>query len=215
MRIIKKKKIFAFPVALLFASCVTAQDVQTLPQPEMKSEENTTLMSVLKNRASSRSYDAGTEVTDTQLATILWAACGVNRKESGKITAPSALNSQDIVVYVCRADGAFRYDAQSHALVRVSDKDLRAAVAGGQDFVKNAPMSLVLVSDQSKFHSPSREMGAMDAGYVSQNICLACTALGLATVPRATMDREALAAGLGLSEHDVPFINHPVGKEKK
>lgn len=208
------KKSFLFSVALLFAGCVAAQDVVMLPQPEMNLGESATLMNVLKERESSRNYDADVEVTDSQLGTILWAACGVNRKESGKITAPSAINAQDIVVYVCRRDGAFRYEARSHSLVKVSDRDLRAAVADRQDFAKEAPVSLVLVSDQSRFRSPNREMGAVDAGYVSQNICLVCTAMGLATVPRATMNREELATGLGLTENEVLFINHPVGKEK-
>lgn len=208
-------KFLMLQIALLFAGCVAAQDVVTLPQPEMDLGEGASLMNVLKNRASSRSYDAGAEITDGQLATVLWAACGVNRRESGKITAPSAVNAQDIVVYVCRKDGAFRYDAREHVLVKVSGRDLRAAVAGGQDFVKDAPVSLVLVSDQGKFRSPNREMGAVDAGYVSQNICLVCTAMGLATVPRATMNREELAKELGLQENGVLFINHPIGKEKK
>lgn len=51
----------------------------------------------------------------------------------------------------------------------------------------------------------------MDAGYVSQNICLACTALGLATVPRASMDKEQLKSALGLDGQQVLMINHPVG----
>lgn len=33
---------------------------------------------------------------------------------------------------------------------------------------------------------------AMDAGYVSQNICLFCSGNGLVTVPRATMNNAEL-----------------------
>lgn len=209
------KATLLFSLALLAASCVTAQDVISLPQPEMNLGNNATLMNVLKNRASSRSYDTNAEITDAQLATILWAACGVNRKDENKITAPSAMNSQDIVVYVCRKDGAYKYDAEKHELVKVSANDLRNYVSGGQDFVKDAPVSLVLVSDQRKFRSPRKEMGALDAGYVSQNICLVCTAMGLATVPRGTMDKEGLAKELGLSDEEILFINHPIGKGVK
>ena len=57
-------------------------------------------------------------------------------------------------------------------------------------------------------------MGAIDAGYVSQNICLACTALGLATVPRMTMNKETLAKELHLDENKTLLVNHPVGYEK-
>ena len=56
--------------------------------------------------------------------------------------------------------------------------------------------------------------GAIDAGYVSQNIDLACEALGLVTVPRATMDKDALKKELKLTEAQNPILNHPVGYKK-
>ena len=147
------------------------------------------------------------------MSNLLWAACGINRPGQGRITAPSAINAQDITVYVCRQDGAWKYDAAAHALTKVSDKDLRKQVAGFQDFAATAPVSLVLVSDISKVRNHS-ELGAMDAGYVSENICLACTALGLATVPRATMDKAELAKELKLGDSEVLMLNNPVGYKK-
>ncbi|MBR2886879.1 MAG: nitroreductase family protein [Bacteroidales bacterium] len=56
--------------------------------------------------------------------------------------------------------------------------------------------------------------GAIDAGYVSQNIDLACEALGLCTVPRATMDKEALKKELKLTDSQNPILNHPIGYKK-
>ena len=93
-------------------------------------------------------------------------------------------------------------------------------VAGRQTAVASAPLMLVLVSDRARFtkiadDQAAARMGLVDAGYVSQNICLACTALGLATVPRATMDAEALHTALGLAATQVTLINHPVGWESK
>ena len=88
--------------------------------------------------------------------------------------------------------GTYLYDAKTQALKPVVLKDLRGDVAGGQDFVKVAPVSLVLVSDISRFGSmASKEMntimGAVDVGTVCQNINLFCAATGLITVPRASM----------------------------
>ena len=51
----------------------------------------------------------------------------------------------------------------------------------------------------------------MDAGIVSQNISLACAGLGLATVPRGTMDKASLAKKLRLKDSQVLLLNHPVG----
>ena len=57
-------------------------------------------------------------------------------------------------------------------------------------------------------------MGAMDAGIVSQNVNLFCAGVGLSTVPRASMDQEALRKLLKLSDTQVPMMNNPVGYSK-
>ena len=100
----------------------------------------------------------------------------------------------------------------------VAEGDHRGAVAGGQAFVKTAPVSLVLISDLSRFgdakSARSQLMGAMDAGIVSQNISLFCSGTGLVTVPRASMDQAKLKSGLKLKDTQRPLINHPVGYAK-
>ena len=110
------------------------------------------------------------------------------------------------------AEGAYRYDARTNKLMLVSEQDIRPAVAGRQDFVKTAPVSLVLVSDGSKFGpNGAQMMGMADAGYVSQNICLYCSAANLACVPRATMDAAQLRTALKLTEKQTPMLNNVVG----
>ncbi len=198
-------------------SCKNANDneLRTLPSPTKNAKM--TLMEALQQRHSVRDF-SDKDISDAELSELLWAACGINRPETKKITAPSAINAQDILVYVCTKGGAWLYIPESNSLKKVCDKDLRSAVAGRQESVAVAPISLVLVSDHSKFgdHKNGADtMGAIDAGYVSQNICLACTALELATVPRMTMDKETLAKELQLNENKVLLLNHPVGYEKQ
>ena len=190
-----------------------AQDVIRLPQPKWDDNNGgkATLVEVLKNRRSEREYSKEA-LSDQVLSNVLWAACGINRPAEKKITAPSAINAQDVIVFVCRSDGAFRYDALNNTLIKVSSKDLRKDVAANQAFSAVAPVSLVLVSDLNKFRSPRAELGAMDAGYVSENICLICTAMGLKTVPRATMNKEVLSKELGLIDNQILELNHPIGK---
>ncbi len=208
-----KKIALSFLAALAFHLGAEAQQVIKLPQPQKSLK--TTLMQALSDRRSVRSYDASKPLSDQQLSNLLWAANGINRPD-GKRTAPSAINAQDVDIYVCRADGAYRYDAKTNCLTPITKKDLRNAVAGGQDFVKQAPVSLVLVSDASKFNRGGGERwGGVDAGYVSQNICLYCTAAGLATVPRGSMNHDELKKELKLSSTQTVWLNHPVGYEKK
>lgn len=207
----KKTLILAF--TLCFSLNAVSQSEQKLPDPRPAKATQMTLMQALQKRESVRQYSEK-EIDNQTLSTLLWAACGYNRPEAKRITAPSAINAQDITVYVCTGKGTYRYNPDGNSLVEISKTDLRPAVASRQDFAKTAPVCLVLVSDLNKFRSPRIELGAMDAGYVSENICLAATALGLATVPRATMDKEALTRALGLKENQVPLLNHPVGWPK-
>lgn len=207
-----KKMIMAAMAMVMATSCMTAQEVRTLPQPTT-GEVKMTLMDALKQRCSEREYDSSRMVDDQTLANLLWAACGISRPESGKITAASAINAQDIHVYVCTAQGAWLFQPKDNSLLKITDQDLRKAVAGRQDFAATAPVSLVLVSDLSKFggRGSGETFGCMDAGYVSQNIYLACTALGLKTVARASMFKDELSEGLKLNENQVLMLNHPVG----
>ena len=171
-------------------------------------------MKALSERHSTREF-AAKALSLSDLSDLLWAANGVNRKDSGKRTAPSALNKQDVNVYVVLSEGSYLYDAQNHQLTLVAEGDYRSAVAGGQAFVKSAPVSLVLVSDVSRFgdakNARNQLMGAMDAGIVSQNISVFCSSAKLATVPRASMDGNQLKKVLKLKDGQIPMMNHPVG----
>ena len=207
------KKIFIATLAVLLAAGACAQTTIKLPAP--KKDAQMTLYQALQQRASVREFKTDAVPVQT-LSDLLWAAEGINR-EDGRLTAPTAINSQDIRLYVCQADGAYEYIAKDNSLVKVSDKDLRQDVADGQGTVGEAPLSLVLVADVNRYRRPgprSATFGAIDCGYVSQNICLACEALGLSTVPRAMMNQEVLRKELGLEEGMELLINHPVGYKK-
>ena len=188
---------------------MNAQEVKQLPQPDM--QLSVTLTEALQKRRSDREYNADRDITDQQLSQILWAACGVNRPDKKLLTIPTAINAQDIQVYVCRKDGVALYQPYDNTLKKVSSEDIRPLLAERQQNMKNAPVFLLIVSDQEKFRHNAEVYGAMDAGYASQDICLMCAALGLKAVPRAMMNKEAVAKALGLGEKHILELNHPIG----
>jgi hypothetical protein len=55
---------------------------------------------------------------------VLWAAYGINRADGGR-SAPTAINAQEIDVYVALPTGAYRYDAAKSALTLVAATDVR------------------------------------------------------------------------------------------
>ena len=152
---------------------------------------------------------------------LLWSAAGINRPEEGKRTNPTALNTQEIDIYVFTPEGVYLYDFKDNSLRIKAEGDHRALGAGtkafSQDFVLEAPVSLVLVANVGKFERKNdfNPMMAMaDAGIVSQNINLFCAANGLATVPRASMDGDGIRALLNLDASFLPALNNPVGYAK-
>lgn len=171
------------------------------------------VMKALSLRASATGYD--TSMLSLQdLSNLLWAANGVNRPESGKRTAPSAMNAQDIDVYVFMKKGVYLYDAQKHVLDLVLPEDHRSLVAGKQLNVAQAPVICLLVSDIARFrHGEDNQKliwAAEDAGIVSQNISIFCASQGLATRPRASMDQEKLQEILKLKPTQHLMLNAPV-----
>lgn len=207
------KKVQLLLVCLMLSAATFAADkVVKLPKPNLN--RTGAVMKALSERQSTREY-ASKALSLADLSDLLWAANGINRSDSGKRTAPSAMNKQDVDVYVVLPEGTYLYDAKNHELNLVAEGDHRGAVAGGQAFVKTAPVSLVLISDISRFgdakSARNQLMGAMDAGIVSQNISLFCSSANLATVPRASMDFDQLKKVLKLKETQMPMMNHPVG----
>jgi SagB-type dehydrogenase family enzyme len=175
------------------------------------------LMQVLKDRKTSREFSS--EKLPLQvLSNMLWAAWGVNRPESGKRTAPSARNCQEIDVYVALADGLYLYDAKAHILKPVLAEDIRAAT-GLQPFVKDAPVNLVFVSDFSKMgNAPDDQKdfySATDTGFISQNVYLYCASEGLATVVRGAVDKPALAKVMKLRPDQKVILAQTVGYPRK
>lgn len=207
------KKVQLLLVCLVLSAAAFAADkVVKLPKPNLN--RSGAVMKALSERQSTREY-ASKALSLADLSDLLWAANGINRSNSGKRTAPSAMNKQDVDVYVVLPEGTYLYDAKNHQLNLVAEGDHRGAVAGGQAFVKTAPVSLVLVSDISRFgdakSARNQLMGAMDAGIVSQNISLFCSSANLATVPRASMDFDQLKKVLKLKETQMLMMNHPIG----
>lgn len=196
MHAIMKKIILLFSMMLTITG-ISAQEYIKLNTPDMK--RGSTMMQAFAKRQSVKSF-ANKDLSKQDLADLLWATNGINRPESGKRTAPSAMNKQDVTVYVCLKNGCYLYNYKGHALKLISKEDVR------QD--KSAPVCLVLTSNLDGTY------GAIDTGIVSQNISLFCSGAGLATYPRGTMNKDQLKKALKLDDKETLLLCQPVGYAK-
>lgn len=208
------KTILILLSAILVFNPVSAQELTkvSLLKPDMS--KGLPVMQAFNERASVREWSPE-KLAIQDLSDLLWAADGINRPDEGKRTAPSAMNAQDIDVYVFLEEGIYFYDAKQHLLNQVA-KGNYMDLPGKTD----APVNLVLVSDISRFRAGNDSLklvwAAMDCGIVSQNIGIFCAGTGLKTRPRAgTPGAAKIRELLNLKDTQYILLNHPVGYEKK
>ena len=172
------------------------------------------LMKALDVRESASAWSSrGLDLQD--LSDLLWAANGINRPSSGKRTAASAQNAQDIDIYVFMKERVYLYNASKHILSSVVIGDYRNL------FEKtDAPIVLLLVSDISRFRAGYDDYylswANIDCGIVSQNIALFCAATGLRTRPKAVFKKEEtqIRELLQLKDSQHVLLHHPIGYSK-
>ncbi len=188
-------------------------DSITLPQAHTSG--GLPLMQALAQRESQREF-APDPLPLPMLSDLLWAAAGLNRPALGGRTVPSAMNAQEVDIYVALPTGLYRYAALGHALHLVRATDVRR-VTGYQDFVDTAPLDLIMVADFSRMKLvPAAQRMAYActcAGAMAQNVYLYCASEGLATVIRAWLDRDALAKAMGLGTDQQVLLSQTVGRK--
>jgi nitroreductase len=198
-------------IGMAFPTEGPAGEVMDLPEPSMQG--GMPLMEALGRRQSQRSF-AEREIGNELLATLLWAAFGINRPEGGERTAPSWRGSKETDIYVARADGVWLYDPESNTLTRHLEDDLRA-MTGRQPFPADAPVVLIYVADRTRMaEAPAEQQylyAHVDAAFVSQNVYLFAASEGLATVVLGNVDKDALAEALGLGDERILTFTQPVG----
>ncbi len=195
------KKLFVlFVLFSLLTSASFAADVK-LPEPE-KTGGIGILDAVAARQSASDFVDE--EISLQQLSTLLWVAGGVNRPD-GKITFATALNTQDMIIFVFMRDGTYRYNPTEHSLTLIKEGDNRL-LTGSQPFVARAAVDLLYVQDTGKWGNrkiPTTDIlncGFAHAGLSMQGVYLYAASQGWGARTRMNFDKEKLTKLLGLTE---------------
>jgi SagB-type dehydrogenase family enzyme len=171
---------------------------------------------------------AAKPLTLAKLSSLLWAACGVNRRrgpyDAPGRTAASASNSQEIDLYVALEEGAYLYDAVTHRLDPVAARDLRGGAMNRRQGVNTkAPVQLIYVVDLHRLthtsgfdepglHDPEIQKSYyfVDTGIIAGNVYLFAAAHGLACWFH-NCDKPALTRSLGLGPEQKVLFAQSVG----
>lgn len=194
-----------------------------LPSPRFKGEVS--VEEAIKKRRSCRSY-LPTSLSRAYLSQILWAAQGVTDKEGFHRSVPSAgaCFPLEVIVVIGEAGveripaGIYRYRPSPHDLELIFTGEFRPALsraAGEQNFIQEAPVSLVIVAEYGRTTRRYSERGLryvhLDVGHVGQNVHLQAEALGLGTVVVGAFDDQEVARVLNLPAEYAPLYIMPFG----
>lgn len=194
--------IFLGIIAFMASFTIGAEE---LPAPQTTGGKP--LMQVMSERKSSRDYKDNQAVSKQDLSNMLWAAWGITHE--GKRTIATAMNRQELVLYVVTPTEVSRYNPEANTLTVVNTGDFRK-LCTLQDFAAIAPINIVLAVDTSK--QDKAEFQNYTAGAASQNIYLYCAQAGLKSVVRAGFDRDKLPQALKLPSNERILYVQTVGK---
>ena len=206
---------FPLLTILIFGSSMNlrgAEELKPIPLPPPQTEGGLPFMQALKQRHTTRELKPA-DLPAQVLANLLWAGFGINRPETGHRTAPSAMNSQEVDIYVALAQGLYVYEPKANRLKPVLAGDFRVRTSA-QPFAKEAPVVLIFVADLPRLVKAKPDQrpfyAAIDTGYISQNIYLYCASAELATVVFA-VDQAPLAATMKLKPDQKVILAQAVG----
>jgi SagB-type dehydrogenase family enzyme len=197
------------------SAALSAQEPPSISLPPPQTEGGKPLMEALKMRRTTREFKPGS-LSAQELSNLLWAGFGINRPETGQRTAPSAMNSQEVDLYVALAEGLYLYEAKAHRLKPVMSGDLRAGT-NGQPFARDAAAVLIYVAELPRLTKAKADTrlfyAGIDTGCITQNVYLFCASAGLATVVY-DLDRPPLAAAMKLRPEQSIILAQAVGRPK-
>ena len=210
----------AASLALLAAFTCPAQDAasakidpkaETVALPAPAKTGGMPLMQALAERKTVRDYKPA-ELDAATISEILYAANGVNRPD-GKRTIPTAMNKQDLEVYIALPGAAYHYDAKANKLVKIADGDFRTELIANKNMAQNSACILVYASDSSKFPNDIK-YPAIHVGEASQDVYLYAASKGLGTVSLGMYDEKGVRKVFKLEDKMTVILAQAVGVPK-
>lgn len=194
---------------LVAAPAMQAQELKPIQLPTPQTTGGKPLMQALAARHTTRAFREA-PLSQQQLSNLLWAAFGVNRPRSVKEglgrTAPSAMNRQEVQLYVILAQGAYLYDAEANQLKPVVAGDLRAKV--GSEAAAHAAATIIYAADAKL------DFAQVDTGFIGQNVYLFAASEGMNAwfyALHGAQDPAAISAALKLPASLRPLYGQSVG----
>ena len=174
------------------------------------------LFEAFAKRKSGRNFDKNKFLSLSQLSQLLWSCYGSNR-EGGFKVVPSGFHINPLSIYCFMKCGTFKYCPETDELEPIKEGDNREIVSK-IDYVRIAPLNLVIVSDlkkpnplasiKIKLDDEARKvLSYLDGAHCCQNVYLYCASEGLNCVESGYLDNEKILNFLGLDVNTYLCVN--------
>jgi SagB-type dehydrogenase family enzyme len=191
---------------------------ETIQLPEPKYDGEVSVEKALLERRSIREYKEDS-LTLSEVSQILWAAQGITDPKTGHRTAPSAMATYLLNVYVLPGKviglpmGLYRYEPAHHDLLKIAGGDMKAKLfdAAGQAPIQKAPAALVITGLNAKTKNPN--WFYLEAGHAAQNVYLEGVSLNIGTVVMGGFKEDAVKKALNLPADETVIYIMPLGKK--
>lgn len=203
---------------------ITKSSIIVLPSPILKG--TVSVEEAIKSRRSVRNYSSEA-LSLKEVSQLLWSAQGITDNSTGFRAAPSAGATYPLEVYlvvgkngvVGLEEGVYRYIPYGHKIEQTLKGDVRSRLALsalGQDFIEEAPISIVIAAVYERTTGRYGERGIryvhMEAGHVGQNLHLQGVALGLGMVMVGAFFDDQVQSTLNIPKNQKPLYIIPIGK---
>ncbi|MBW1785358.1 MAG: SagB/ThcOx family dehydrogenase [Deltaproteobacteria bacterium] len=193
--------------------------------PAARSTGEVSLEHAIQHRRTIRSFDSAA-LSLHEWAQLLWSAQGITGTGGFKRAAPSAGAFYPMDIYSAigkdtvegASAGVYHYEPKGHAVIRVSEGDLRAGLARAslsQMWMAGAPVNFVITAEYDRITGKYGRRGIryamIEAGHIGQNLFLQAEALGLRAGIVGAFDDKDVGRVLGLPKTHEPLLIMPVG----
>ncbi len=223
------KKIFLAAILSVLAIGFRVYSAEPIKLPEPQLKGGVLLNEVIQARRSVREFQE-LPLTLPELSQLLWAAQGITDPKTGHRSAPSAVASYPLKLYLAvkengvsgLAGGVYLYLPKNHSLEVVKQGNLYPELVKGMPFfnkwISQTDVVFVFTGSATFMTGMIKETGwlyvDLEGGMAAENLMLMSVSLGLGSTAVGGFTDKKVSELMGIDKDAKTLLLVPVGKRK-
>jgi len=213
-------------ITLFLSAKAYAEELIKLPEPEIKG--GAPFNEVINTRRSIRDYQE-LPLSLKEISQLAWSAQGITEPNTGHRSAPSAVASYPLKLYLVVKEngvsdlpaGVYLYQPESHSLKVIKKgnfyPELLKAMPFFNKWVSQTNVTFIFTGSANYLTTILGETGwsyvILEAGMASENLLLSAVSMGLGACPVGGFSDKKTSNLLGIEKGAKTLLLAPVGKK--